>query len=68
MIDGVPTFVDQGVAQHDEIDHHGGADDHSEPADVDRHKTSQSAYFDRLALTESRSSDRPARPRGTSSC
>jgi ubiquinone/menaquinone biosynthesis C-methylase UbiE/uncharacterized protein YbaR (Trm112 family) len=52
VIDGVPTFVDQGVAQHDEIDHHGGADDHSEPADVDRHKTSQSAYFDRLALTE----------------
>jgi SAM-dependent methyltransferase len=50
--DGTPVFVDESVAQHDELDHLGGDHGHNDLARSDAHKAAQSAFFDRADLAE----------------
>jgi len=52
VVDGTPVFVDESVAQHDELDHLGGDSRHNDLARCDSHKAAQSAFFDRADLTE----------------
>ena len=52
--DGIPVFVSERLAEHDELDHLGARhdDDHDETSDADRHKGDQAAYFDRESQAE----------------
>ncbi len=51
IVDGIPVFVDQAVAQHDELDHL--LDDHAHGhGHRDGHKVAQSAFFDREEMAE----------------
>lgn len=52
VADGTPVFVDESVAQHDELDHLGGDHGHNDLAESDAHKAAQSAFFDRADLAE----------------
>ena len=49
VADGTPVFVQESIAQHDELDHLIG--DHAS-TDADSHKVAQSAFFDRAELAE----------------
>ena len=51
VADGIPVFVDESEAEHDELDHLHADVDHHAPAG-DSHKAAQSAYYDRAELEE----------------
>jgi ubiquinone/menaquinone biosynthesis C-methylase UbiE/uncharacterized protein YbaR (Trm112 family) len=50
--EGTPVFVSEDAAQHDELDHLTGADDHHHAPDGGSHKAAQSAFFDRADMAE----------------
>jgi SAM-dependent methyltransferase len=53
MVDGTGVFVDEGAADHDELDHHlDGPHSHGGPNEADGHKAAQSRFFDRVDLTD----------------
>lgn len=51
VVDGTAIFVDESVAEHDELDHLGDAHAHHDLASG-AHKAAQSAFFDRADLAE----------------
>lgn len=52
VADGTPVFVDESVAQHDELDHLGDDHGHNDLPTSDAHKAAQSAFFDRADLAQ----------------
>ena len=52
IADGTPVFVDEGAAQHDELDHLQGDRGHHHATASHAHKAAQSAFFDRTDLAE----------------
>ena len=50
--DGIPVFVDESLAHHDELDHLAGEVGYGEPDPLDAHKAAQSAWFDRDTLAD----------------
>ncbi len=49
---GIPVFVDESVAQHDELEHLGGDHGHKDRAEGEAHKAAQSAFFDEADVAE----------------
>ena len=52
LVDGIPVFVDESAARHDELDHLGGDRPHNDLPESHAHKAAQSAFFDQADLAE----------------
>ena len=52
VADGTPIFVEEGAAQHDELDHLQRDREHRHASSNDAHKAAQTAFFDRTDLAE----------------